>query len=181
MAIDIGLKKENKKTSPLLNGLFVVGIIFLLLAGVIYFYLWRVNGDLNQQIQNVDAAINAETTPEVKNLEKTVSDWEQKIRDYTFLFSGHGAPSSVLTFLEKTTHPKVWWMDFYFEAASINALTSMKLKGVADDFTSLQQQIMILEKREFHKKNNVKPDGIIKNRGYRIRFRNFILSRHINS
>jgi len=156
MAIEIGSQKEKEEQLPLLNVFFYAGIALLVLSAGSYFYINNyLNVKASEDLQAVKSAIDEKNTPEFKALEKEISTWDKKIKDYNLLFSSHGQPSNIFALLEKLTHPKVWWKDFAFESISLNTVSSVKLTGTADSFISLQQQILILEKENFVKKINL--------------------------
>jgi len=149
MAIEINQISELKKSSTVSTFLLIIGLVVLLLVGGSYFYLQNLNNKLSQEKQNIVNAINQKKTAEIKDLEKSVSLWESKINDYNIIFGNHGADSNVFAFLEKITHPKVWWSDITFESQSAKAVSTLKLKGSSDTFISLQQQLLALESEGF--------------------------------
>jgi len=152
MAIEITSKTDKGKEAPIFRILLLVGIVFLFFSVGSYFYLQYLNIKSEKSLQEITDKISQKRTPEIKDLEKEISLWDQKIKDYNLIFGNHGAPSNIFVFLEKTTLQKIWWSNFDLETPVPKAAITVKLKGVADNFSSLQQQILIFEKEEFVKK-----------------------------
>jgi len=142
MAIEIIPKEEISRPIRVLNILFFVGISLLILVVAGYFYLNYLTEKKSQTIKKTEETILQMRTPEVENLEKSILGWREIIEDYNFLFNSHEAPTNIFNFLERTTHPKVWWVDFTFDSYIPN---NLRLKGIAQDFSSLQQQLIIFQ------------------------------------
>ena len=148
MAIEIIPKTELRKPPLLINLPFFIGIFLLILAILGYFYLQNNIKNSSENLKNLEESILEKTTPEVDNLEKEISDWRQKIEDYNLLFVGHRESSNLFEFLEKITHSKVWWTDFKFDSS---IPSNLRLTGVSQDFSALQQQLIILGNENFIK------------------------------
>ena len=149
MAIEIIPKDKSKKPISLANIFLFLGIAFLILAAAGYFYLQATIAKASKNLENLEAQILQKLNPETERLDKEIFDWGQKIKDYNVLFASHRAPTNIFGFLEMTTHPKVWWADFNLDLSITN---NLKLRGIVQDFTSLQQQLIILEKENFVRK-----------------------------
>ncbi|PIP24810.1 MAG: hypothetical protein COX34_02200 [Candidatus Nealsonbacteria bacterium CG23_combo_of_CG06-09_8_20_14_all_36_12] len=152
MAIEIIPKTKARRPIFLINFLFFLGIFLLVLTIIAYFYLNNRIEKSSQTLKNLEENILQKRTPEVENLEKEIDSWRQKIEDYNFLFSQHRNPTNLFEFLEKVTHPQVWWTDFTFDATIPN---SLRLKGVTQDFSTLQQQLIIFQNENFVQKINL--------------------------
>lgn len=148
MAIEIIPKSEIKRPTLLINLPLAIGIILSILAILGYFYLQNNIKNSSENFKNLEASILEKRTPEVDNLEKEIADWRQKIEDYNLLFAGHRESSNVFELLEKITHPKVWWTDFKFDSSFPN---NLRLSGVSQDFSTLQQQLIIFGNESFIK------------------------------
>lgn len=155
MAIEINQNLTRTKKTPITDFFLIVGIVLLILSGGGYFYLWILNNDAESVLNNITQQIIQMRTDDVKNNEKEIYNWGQKIKDYNIIFNSHNAPSSILGLLEKNAHPQVRLDSFAFATDSPNNPTDTVLKGVANDFTSLQQQILIYSKDPLVKKTNL--------------------------
>jgi len=148
MAIEIIPKTGIRRPTLLINLPFSIGIILLILAVLGYFFLQNNIKNSSENLKNLEESISGKRTSEVENIEKEISDWRQKIEDYNILFAGHRESSNLFESLEKITHPKIWWTDFKFNPSLSN---NLKLTGVAQDFSTLQQQIIILGNENYIK------------------------------
>ncbi len=127
---------------------FSIGIILLILAILGYLFLQNNIKNSSENLKNLEESISGKRTSEVENMEKEISGWRQKIEDYNLLFSGHRESSNLFEFLEKITHPKVWWTDFKFDPSFSS---NLRLTGVSQDFSTLQQQLIILGNENYIK------------------------------
>ena len=148
MAIEIIPKSEIRKPILFINLPFFIGIFLLILAILGYFYLQNNIKNSSENLKNLEGSILEKRTPEVDNLEKEISNWRQKIEDYNILLTGHRESSNLFGFLEKITHPKIWWTDFKFDSSLPN---NLRLSGTSQDFPALQQQLIILGNENFIK------------------------------
>jgi hypothetical protein len=155
MAIEINQNLARRRKTPIKDFFLIVGIVLLVLSGGGYFYLWTLNNNADATLNNITQEILQMRTDDVKNNEKEVSDWSQKIKDYNLIFNSHVAPSNILALLERDAHPQVRLDGFEFVADSPNNPGGTILKGLANDFASLQQQIFIYSKEPLVEKINL--------------------------
>ncbi len=141
MAIEIIPKPEERRPAFLMNIFFFLGITLLVLSIAGYGYLQYSIRNTSQHLKNLGQEILDKRTPEVENLEREILSWRPKIEDYNLIFTSHKAPTNLFEFLEKVTHPNIWWVDFDLDLTSSS--NNLKLKGVSKDFTSLQQQLIV--------------------------------------
>lgn len=125
-----------------LNILFYFSIF--LLIGVIAGY-FLLNHFLKKEeiiLRDLEALLAKEKTPEEIALEKEILKYQKKIEDVGILLKEHRLTSPIFELLEKNTHPKVSYSNLDFNMAE----SQLRLKGIAEDFPTLGQQILLLEK-----------------------------------
>lgn len=155
MAIEISQKLAKTDHSSAAKLFLIIGIALLFLSGIGYLYLQDLNKKTEIAINSAEQQIDQTRNDDVKAAEKEISNWSQKIKDYNLIFSSHEAPSNILSLLEKDAHPQVQWTKFNFIADSATDPGSTSFEGLASDFVSLQQQIIILSKDPSVKNTNL--------------------------
>jgi hypothetical protein len=86
-------------------------------------------------------------TTEEQKLEQRLLNYQKKVRDFGVLLDYHLPPRNIFDFLEKITHPKVWFSSFSFNLEE----NKVSLSGQTDTFITLGQQIIILRNQDFIK------------------------------
>jgi len=158
MAIEI-TPKPKFRIPKWVSVVLAVFIILLLFFVVSYFYLHNSLGKISQKIEEKDKALLK--TPAEKELEKEVLLKEQRVNNWAQLILSHRKPGNIFNLLEKTTHPSVVFSEFEFDSAK----NLVEIKGSAEDFTALGQQILILKGEKDIKKITLSEVSIAKGGG----------------
>lgn len=141
MAIEI----IPRKAAPLplwLKILFYILITLLLAAASSYFILGHFQKKSLTALQNLEEEIRKEKTPQKIALEKEILSYQQKINDFASILDRHPIASKFFSFLEKTSHPRIW-----FSKTSLSPGESLVIvSGRAETFPALGQQLQILKK-----------------------------------
>lgn len=149
MALEIEKKEKTYKISPDIIVLIFLLFLFLVFLGS-YFYFLFLETKIKKEISVVESNIE-NTQKKIEPLEKEAKKYQEKINNLKFLLDFHRLPLKVFEFLEKNTHPQVWFssLDFNLEK------NSLKIPGNAQSFEVLAQQILIFKNSEFVKNINL--------------------------
>ncbi len=139
MAIEIITKPKIKIPKGIII-LLVFGVLALLIAVAVYFYINILSNDLKNQIAEKEG--NLAKTDEERNLEEYVNSQQARISNFASLLSAHKKEFNVFMAIEALTHPNVQFLSFNFSIESYEVL----LAGKAKSFLVLGQQIAILQK-----------------------------------
>lgn len=152
------------------NILFYFSIATLLATVLSYFILDHSLKTSSRALDNLEATLTRGKTASEIALEKETSDYQKKIEDFAELIKKHPSALNFFTFVEKVSHPKVW-----FPQISLNPQKGqMALSGEAENFSTLGQQILILKAESSIK--NLKLSGISIGKRGRVNFAlNFFL------
>lgn len=127
---------------PLVLTILFYGLFFLLLATAgSYFYLDNLVKKNREELKILDEKLAAEKSFEERQLEEKVFGYQKKIKDFSFLIDSHRSLGQTFKLLEENCHPKVWFKSFNLNAFALEAV----LKGEAENFQSLEQQILIYQ------------------------------------
>ncbi len=141
MAIEI----IPRKAIPLplwLKILFYILIALLLTTVLSYFILGQFQKKSLTALQNLEEEILKEKTPQKIAQEKEILNYQQKINDFSLILDHHLLPSKFFRFLEKTSHPRIWFSKINLSPREALAIVS----GRAETFPVLGQQLQILKK-----------------------------------
>lgn len=155
MAIEIIPKPKIKKTFWLNLVLYLLLTIFLVLV-LGYFILVLYQKKLNQELSEIEKALVR--TDAEKAVENEMSIYQKKIEDFGNLLDTRRSPLKVFSFLEKNTHPRVWFSNFSFDLEK----GSLSLSGQAESPEVLEQQLIIFKKQETVKNVTLLTFSIIK-------------------
>jgi Tfp pilus assembly protein PilN len=134
--------------SKIINFLFYLSFFLLLIFLLSYFILTFFEKKYNQELAELTKILEA--TP-LEKKKKELAVYQRKIDDFGILLAEHKFPSKVLTFLEKTCHPKVQFTEF-----SLNTREGkVSLSGLAESFQVLEQQMGIFSEEELLKEVNL--------------------------
>jgi hypothetical protein len=118
---------------------FSVGLI--LLAVLSYFivdiYINRAESKLTEIEERMAQTKSVEQTA----LEKELSDYEKKIEGFSILAGQHLFSSKAFEFVEKNTHPEVWFSDIKLTPSK----GEIVLSGDTENFITLRQQAQIFK------------------------------------
>ena len=128
------------------NLLFYFSLLLLLIAvgcyGIFELKVYLVRARVNQ----LDAQILRQTSPDQKMSAQKVMDYKKKIDDFSLLVNKHRISSQVFSFLEKSTLPGMW-----FSSLNMSAVKGeINLLGQADSMETLNNQIRIFEADRDH-------------------------------
>lgn len=134
--------KPKVKPSRIIAFLLFFSLIALILAVGAYFYL-KINLDnKNKELAGFkDALKKKETSRELEKLQSDLSIYKEKIDTISFLFDSYRLGTNFFKFIEEYTHPAVQWSNV--GVSLLDYKTS--LAGKTDNYTSLIQQLYILE------------------------------------
>jgi len=143
MAIEI-IPKEEKRFPFWQNILFYFSLVLFLscLSGLlILFFLQRKS---QATLDNLKETLEKGMTAEQVALEKEFLGYRKKIDDFSLLLADYRMPSRFFDFLEKITHPKVFFSDLELNTRE----GKVSLSGQTENFETLGQQILIFQKEE---------------------------------
>jgi len=92
-------------------------------------------------LEGKEATLAEEKTAEEIGLEKELSDYEKKTRDFSILINRHLFFSKTFEFIEKNTHPDIWFsrLDLSPKEGQVS------LSGETESFVTLHQQVQIFK------------------------------------
>lgn len=125
------------------NILFYFSLSLILAVFLSYFILDNYIKNASQDLKDLEGTISQEKTSAETTLEKEVFGYQKKITDFSQLIKTHFFTSNVFTFLEKASHPQVWFVQFNLDSEKKRAV----LAGQADNFQALGQQLLILKEK----------------------------------
>jgi len=117
-------------------------IAFLVVTIIFYFVLDIEISAQRDKIESLSQNIEKFGTPEQKEIEKQIFDYQKKINDVSKLVKSHKISSNFFGLIEQVTLPGV-----YFPAVSISTQDSKaSFTGQTENFEDLSKQLAILEK-----------------------------------
>jgi len=134
------IPKPAEKSPPWFNILFYFSLGLLLAAVLAYFILGSYLKKAETTLRNLEETLTKGRTAEEITLEKRVFEYQKKIEDFSKVINQHLFSSNFFEFIEKNTHPQVWFarMDLNVRGGRV------ELSGEAEDFVILHQQLQIL-------------------------------------
>ncbi|GAI13015.1 unnamed protein product, partial [marine sediment metagenome] len=75
-------------------------------------------------LQNLEDTIAEEKTPQKIALEKEILSYQKKINDFSLILDHHLLPSKIFRFLEKTSHPRIWFSKINLSPGEALAIVS---------------------------------------------------------
>lgn len=133
---------------------FYFAIIILLFVVIVYSIFSIKIVYQRGKIQSIEENIAKTGTPEQKETERKVFEYQKKINNFSTLFAVHKISSNVFRFIEQSTFSNVWFSSFNLNPEEFQ----IKLAGETEDVLVLARQISFLEKEEFIK--DVKLSGL---------------------
>jgi cell division protein FtsB len=134
-----------RRAAPLplwLKILFYILIALLLAAILSYFILGYFQKKSLTTLQNLEEEIAKEKTPQKIAKEQEILSYQKKINDFARILDHHFIASKFFSFLEKTSHPRIWFSKINLSPGEQLAVVS----GRAETFSVLGQQFQILKK-----------------------------------
>lgn len=141
MAIEIERRTEiNKLFWPIAFLLFALAVSVTL--SVSYFYFDNAYNELYNTLAEKQKGLVK--TAEEKALEDSLVGYQNKINIFGKVFEEHRKVVNILSFVEKTIHPGV-----YFSKISYDVKTGeTSLNGAAADFMTVSQQVIIFKEQK---------------------------------
>jgi len=148
MAIEITPKPKIK--APLW-AIILLGLCLILLAALFISYIYFKKG--SEKLAENLKVTTAENilAQEIKEKSQELSLYQKKIDVFGILISEHKKTVNIFDFLERTTHPNVWFSGFSFDSSK----NMVKVSGQAESFVVLGQQLKIFKKEEIIKAINL--------------------------
>ena len=138
MAIEITAKRNVK--TPAWSVALLVVVLILIIAGVLcYFYLSNQSKKLNEKL--VVSQSESEIDKNVLEKEKEINLINSKADIFSRIILNHKSVAKIFDFFEKFCLKNVWFSNF-----DVNRQEA-KVFGKADNFVSLEQQIILLRKQ----------------------------------
>lgn len=134
------IPKPPVKVPLWLNIILYFSIALLLVTLSSYFVLKHFRKEISRTIQKIDTDLSIAKAPQ-QALEKALESQKKKIDAFSVLFSSHELNSKIFPFLEKRTHPKVFFSSFALNSSTLDLI----LSGETESFQTLGQQIFILK------------------------------------
>ncbi|MBZ9578321.1 hypothetical protein KJA14_00515 [Patescibacteria group bacterium] len=144
MAIEI-IPKKVVGPSPWQNTLLYFFISLLLVSILGYFALDYFVKEADRTLLELKEELIEARSPQQVALEKEISDYREKIEDFSSLLASHQKSSNFFDFLEEITHPKVFFSELNLDTKG----NRVRLYGQADSFQTLGQQLLIFQNSEF--------------------------------
>ena len=117
-----------------------------LLVGVIlsYFIIGHFQKESSAALEDLEARLAQERTPQRVVLEETVLGQQKKIRDFASIFGEHRVVSEIFEILEKDTHPQVMFQNLSLDPERAQT----EISGLTDSFQTMGEQLLIFQKEE---------------------------------
>lgn len=135
------IPKPTERMTNWQNILFYLFFGLLLLTVFSYSILNYYLKKAESTSKNLEETLAREKTAEEITLEKEVFGYQKKIEDFSKLIKSHLFPSKFFEFIEKNSHPQVW-----FSRLDLNLRKGeLKISGQAENFVVLDQQLQIFK------------------------------------
>ena len=145
------IPKPEKEPSRWFKTLFYVSLALLVGAILGYFVLDYFEKKSSLTLEGLEQRLQELTTSEEKVLVEEVLLYQKQINDFSTLLEEHKTASNSFEFLEKITHPKIWFNDFSLKLETYQ----ITVAGFAPDFPALGQQLIIFQNKKTIKEVNL--------------------------
>lgn len=146
MAIQI-IPKEAAKLPLWQNILLYISVALVLVCILGYFVLNYFAKKSDLALQDLEKTLTEAKTPQKIVLKEEILDYQEKIEDFSSLLVAHKRSSNFFDFLEKNTHPRV----FFSKLRLDTKVNRVELSGQAENFQILGQQLLIFRKAQEEK------------------------------
>jgi len=160
MAIEI-IPKRKIEVPAREDILFVLSLVLLILSLGAFFGLNYYQKKNSKTLRDLEEILTKEKTKEEITLEQKVLEVKEKIEKISLLLPSHKESSNFFSFLEKVTHPKVFFSDLELKPEK----GRVELQGKAEDFRILGQQLSIFKKEGLIENTNLSKASIGKEGG----------------
>lgn len=150
MAIEI-IPKPKIEVPAREDILFVLSLVLLILSLGAFFGLNYYQKKNSKTLRDLEEILTREKTKEEITLEQKVLEIKEKIEKISLLLPSHKKSSNFFSFLERVTHPKVFFGDLELKPEK----GRVELQGKAEDFRILGQQLSIFKKEELIENTNL--------------------------
>ena len=135
------IPKPARKLPPWQNIIFYFSVGLLLLVVLSYFVLDIYLDKAETKLEERKEELAQTGTAEEIALEQELINYEKKIQNFSTLINQYLFSSKTFEFIEKNTHPEVW-----FSSLSLDPKAgSVSLSGDTESFVTLHKQVQILK------------------------------------
>ncbi len=142
--VEIIPKKPIKKIFPWQEILFYISLVLLMGVVLGYSILIYLESKARLTLEGVKGKITTVGTIEDRILETEVLAHKERIEDFSILIKEYHKSSNFFDFLEKITHPQIWFTSLKLETRALQ----VTLFGRAPNFQVLGQQLEIFQKQD---------------------------------
>ena len=160
MAIEI-IPKPKIEVPTREDILFVLSLVLLIFSLIAFFALSYYQKRDLKTLEDLEEILTKEKTKEEITLEQKVLEAKEKIEKISLLLPSHKESSNFFSFLEKVTHPKVFFSNLELKPEK----GRVELQGKAEDFKILGQQLSFFKEEELIEKSELLKAGIGKEGG----------------
>lgn len=126
----------------MLNVFMYLLLLLLAALAVSYFLLIKLEQDTSQKILVVEKALVK--TADEQTRENQALEAKEKIDIFSNLLVSRQMTANLFSFIEKATHPRVWFSKFEFDSAK----RTVKISGQAESFYVVGQQVLALKNQD---------------------------------
>ena len=142
--VEIIPKKPIKKIFPWQEILFYISLVLLMGVVLGYSILVYFESKALLTLEGLKGKITTVGTIEDKILEMEVLAHKDRVEDFSILIKEYHKSSNFFDFLEKITHPQIWFTSLRLDVQALKAT----LSGRAASFQVLGQQLEIFQKQD---------------------------------
>ena len=135
------IPKPAAKLPSWQNTLFYFSFGLLLLVVLSYFVLDIYLDKAETRLGEREEELAQTKTAEEITLEQELSNYEKKIQNFSILIDQHLFSSRIFEFIEKNTHPEVWFSTLSLDPRK----RGVNLSGDTENFVTLHQQVQIFK------------------------------------
>lgn len=120
--------------------------ISLLIAAVFCYVIFLLKNVVQRQdIKTETDKLEQVGTPDQKNEETEVLNYQKKFNDFADIFKNHEFASNTFAFMQAQTMPNIWFKQFTLNRVS----GEVQLSGETDNLDALSRQVASLEKNKY--------------------------------
>ncbi|MDO8436198.1 MAG: hypothetical protein Q7S82_02320 [bacterium] len=133
------IPKKPSQYSVWFNILLYISLILFVFVLVVFLIFNNSVKNSQKVLKNTEDNLAKEDTPEKAALKKEIAAAQKKINDFSGLIDQHLANTEPFKFIERKTHPRVWFSQINISSRE----GTVSLSGETKSFESLGQQLMI--------------------------------------
>jgi hypothetical protein len=138
------IPKEAAKLPLWQNILFYLSMAVVLATLLSYGIFTQLTKNSETILKEKEKLFEANKTPETLSLEQGILNYKNKIDAFAVLLSNHKLSSQFFSFLERITHPRVFYAEMTLDVKN-NKVTFL---GQTESFRTLGQQMSVLRNEE---------------------------------